>query len=137
MTERKQAEEALRESEERFRSTFENAPVGMAHVGLDGRWLRVNDTLCEITGYSRKELLAKTFGDITHPDDLEKSWARVQSLLAGELSTYSMEKRYLRKDGSLVWVEITISLRRDAEGRPLYLIGAIEDITDRKRLRRS
>jgi PAS domain S-box-containing protein len=133
LTERKQAEEALRESEERFRSTFENAPVGMAHVGLDGRWLRVNDTLCEITGYSRQELLAKTFGDITHPDDLEKSWTRVQSLVAGELSMYSMEKRYLRKDGSLVWVEITVSLRRDADGRPLYLIGAVEDITERKR----
>jgi PAS domain S-box-containing protein len=133
LTERKQAEEALRESEERFRSTFENAPVGMAHVGLDGRWLRVNDTLCAITGYSREELLAKTFGDITHPDDLEKSWARVQSLLTGELSTYSMEKRYLRKDGSVVWVEITVSLRRDAGGRPLYLIGAVEDITDRKK----
>ena len=133
LTERKQAEDALRESEERFRSTFENAPIGMAHVGLDGRWLRVNETLCEITAYSRKELLTKTFGDITHPDDLEKSWARVQSLLAGELPKYSMEKRYLRKDGSPVWVEITVSLRRDGDGRPLYFIGAVEDITDRKR----
>jgi PAS domain S-box-containing protein len=132
LTERKQAEEALRESEERFRSTFQNAPIGMAHVGLDGRWLRVNDTLCQITGYSRGELLTKTFGDITHPDDLGKSWAHLQSLLAGEFSTYSMEKRYLRKDGSLVWVEITISLRRDEAGQPLYFIGAIEDITDRK-----
>jgi PAS domain S-box-containing protein len=133
LTERKQAEEALRESEERFRSTFEHAPIGMAHVALDGRWLRVNDTLCEITGYSRGELLAKTFGDLTYPDDLEKSWAHLQSLLAGEFSTYSMEKRYLRKNGSQVWVEITVSLRRDAEGEPLYFIGAIEDITDRKR----
>ncbi|HEU4340232.1 MAG TPA: PAS domain S-box protein, partial [Candidatus Binatia bacterium] len=133
LTERKQAEEALRESEERFRSTFEHAPIGMAHVGLDGRWLRVNDTLCEITGYSREELLAKTFADITHPDDLEKSWDHVQSLLAGRLPTYSMEKRYVRKDGSLVWAEITVSLRRAADGRPVYFIGAVEDITGRKR----
>jgi PAS domain S-box-containing protein len=133
LTDRMQAEEALRESEERFRSTFQNAPIGMAHVGLDGRWLRVNDTLCQITGYRRRELSAKTFGDITHPDDLEKSSVQRQRLLAGEISTYSTEKRYLRKDGSLVWVEITISLRRDEAGRPLYFIAAIEDITDRKR----
>ena len=131
LSERKQTEDALRESEERFRSTFEHAPIGMAHVSLNGRWLRVNDALCRITGYSRSELLEKTFGDVTHPDDLDKSWEHLQSLLKGEVPSYSMEKRYLRKDGSLVWVEITVSLRHDEAGRPLYFIGAIEDITDR------
>ncbi len=129
---RQRAEERLRESEEQFRSTFENMAIGMTHMGLDGRWLRVNQRFCDITGYSREELLTKTFHDITYPDDLDRSLAHVQSLLAAELPRYSLEKRYVRKDGSLVWVELTASLRRGADGQPLYSIGAIEDISARR-----
>jgi PAS domain S-box-containing protein len=137
LAERKHAEAALRESEERFRSTFENAAIGMAHVGPGGRWLRVNDTLCEITGYSREELLAKTVNDITYPEDLKKDQALARRVLAGELSKYSLEKRYVRKDGSLVWVETTVSLRTAADGRPLHFIGSVEDISERKRAQRA
>ena len=93
ITERKQAEEVLKESEERFRATFHQAAVGVAHVGLDGRWLRVNERLSEIVGYPREELLGLTFQDITHPEDLETDLGYVRRLLAGESETYSIEKR--------------------------------------------
>ena len=102
MTERKQAEQQLREREERFGATFEQAAVGMAHTALDGRWLRVNHKLCDILGYTREELLEKTFEEITHPDDLEPTLGYRRQLLAGELGSFSMEKRYVRKDGSIV-----------------------------------
>src|SRR5437667_132202 len=94
-------EEQLRESEERFRATFEQAAVGMAHVGTDGSWLRINQRLCDIVGFDRDELLGRTFQDITHPDDLEPDLALVGKLLAGEVSSFTMEKRYVRKDSSL------------------------------------
>ncbi|HJT20338.1 MAG TPA: PAS domain S-box protein [Nitrospira sp.] len=132
ITERKQAEDALTASEERYRVTFDNAAVGMAHVGLDGRWLRVNDTLCRITGYSREELLATTVSDITFPDDVGPTMSLMRRLISGELSTYTLEKRYRRKDGSSAWVNVSVSLKHDAEGRPQYLIGVVSDITDRK-----
>ncbi|MCA1739907.1 MAG: PAS domain S-box protein, partial [Actinobacteria bacterium] len=132
-TERKRAEAELRESEKRFRSTFEQAAVGIAHVDADGRWLRVNQRLCEIAGYSREELLQKTFQEITHPDDLDADLEKVRQLLAGEIETYSMEKRYFRKDGSIVWINLTSSLMREPSGAPNYFIGVIEDITARKR----
>ncbi|MDQ3589251.1 MAG: PAS domain S-box protein [Actinomycetota bacterium] len=118
ITERKRAEEALKESEERFRATFHQAAVGVAHVGLDGRWLRVNERLSEIVGYPREELLNKTFQDITHPEDLEKDLGYVRRLLAGEIETYSIEKRYFKKDGSIVWINLTGSLVREAGGSP-------------------
>src|SRR5574337_805105 len=114
---RKEAELALRESEERYRATFANAPVGISHIGLDGRWLRFNDSLCTITGYFREELLAMTFADITYPGDLKAEWAQAHRALAGEIETYSMEERYVRKDGSLIWVHKTVSLLRDARHR--------------------
>ncbi|MEP6889102.1 MAG: response regulator [Nitrospirota bacterium] len=133
ITERKQAEGALRESEERYRTTFANAAVGIAHVALDGRWLGVNDAVCRITGYEREELLGKFFADVTHPDDLESEWANARRLLAGETATYSMEKRYLRKDGGLTWIHLTVSLQRDESGSPNNFICIIEDITERKR----
>lgn len=129
---RRQSERALRESEELYRATFANAPVGVAHVGLDGRWLRFNDAICAITGYTREELYTKTFADITHPDDIEADWAQAQRLVTGEISTYSMEKRYLRSDGSIVWVNLTVSLLRDTNQQPLHYISVVEDITARK-----
>jgi PAS domain S-box-containing protein len=133
ITARRHVEEQLRESEERFRSTFENAAVGMAHVGLDGRWLRVNDKLCEISGYRRDELLARTFQAITHPDDVDADVSQARRVAEGQLMTYTMETRYIRKDGSPVFVNLTVSLTRDAAGRPLHYIAIVEDITERKR----
>ena len=115
------------------RATFEQAAVGIAHVGLDGRWLRVNDRLCAIVGYSREELLRITFQDVTHPDDLEADLEFVRQVLSGELKTYSMEKRYVRRDGSIVWINLTVSLVRGAEGEPRHFISVVEDITERKR----
>jgi PAS domain S-box-containing protein len=141
ITERKRAEEALKESEERFRATFEQAAVGVAHVGADGRWLRVNNRLCEITGYPREELLEMTFQDITHPDDLQKDLDHLRQLLAGELRIYSTEKRYLRKDSSVVWINLTVSAVVDTSGQMKYFIAVVEDVTERKKaeeaLRRS
>jgi PAS domain S-box-containing protein len=140
ITDRKQAEERMRESEERFRGTFANAAVGIAHVGLDGRWLRFNERLCEITGYSRDELGVRTFQDITHPDDLEDDLDNVNALLEGRADRYMMEKRYLRRDGKPIWVNLTVSLMR-SHGAPAYFISVIEDISPRRlaeeRLRQS
>ncbi|MDP9477388.1 MAG: PAS domain S-box protein [Actinomycetota bacterium] len=133
ITERRRIEEVLRESEERFRATFEQAAVGTAQVGIDGRWLRVNRRLCEIVGYSEDELRARTFQEITHPDDLEEDLELTRKILAGELQTYTLEKRYIRKDGSGVWVNLTVSLVRDASGEPGYFIAVVEDISERKK----
>ena len=132
ITDRRRIEEILRESEEIFRATFEHAAIGAAQVGIDGRWLRVNRRLGEIVGYEPEELLQTTFQEITHPDDLEGDLAQVRRLLADELQTYTMEKRYLRKDGSFVWVNLTVSLVRDASGEPAYFIAVVEDISARK-----
>jgi PAS domain S-box-containing protein len=132
VSERKRAEEELLLSEERFRATFEQATVGVAHLGFDGRWLWVNDKLCEIVGYRRDELLKKTFQDITHPDDVEADLGYTRQLIAGDLGTYSMEKRCLKRDGSVVWVKSTVSLLRGASGEPSYTVAVIEDITERK-----
>jgi len=133
ITERRGIEEVLRESEERFRATFEHAAIGAAQVGIDGRWLRVNQRLAEIVGYQREELLQRTFQDITHPDDLEGDLEQMRRLLLGELQTYTMEKRYLRKGGGEVWVNLTVSLVRDASGDPAYFIAVVEDISERKK----
>src|SRR5215207_4145189 len=102
ITERKRVEEELDESEERFRATFEQAAVGITHNAPDGSWLRINQRFCDIVGYSREELLQKAFQDITHPEDLDADLEQKRRLLAGEIDTYSMEKRYIRKDGSVV-----------------------------------
>ena len=119
ITDLKRAEEALRESEERFRGTFENAAVGIAHTHPEGRFLRVNEKFCAIVGYPREELLEKTWHDITHPDDLAASIDVSAAALRGESPGLPLEKRYLRKDGSLVWGELVISLQRDAAGIPV------------------
>jgi len=124
--------EALERSELRFRGTFEQAAVGVAHVAPDGTWLEVNRRLCDIVGYTPEELRVRTFQDITYPPDLSGDLELVQKALAGAISTYSLEKRYVRKDGSLVWVDLTVSLVRDAVGSPLYFISLIQDISSRR-----
>lgn len=125
--------QALAASEARFEATFEQAAVGMALVAPDGHWLRVNRKLYDITGYPRDELLTKTFQDITHPDDLDADLAQMRRMLAREIDTYSMEKRYYRKDGTLVWVNLTVSLVWKGDATPDYFISVIEDISARKR----
>ena len=122
----------LQENEERFRATFEQAAVGIAHVAPDGRWLRVNQKLCDIVGYSKEELLQEKFQTITHPDDLEADLEHIRLMLGGKLPTYSKEKRYIRKDGSIVCIDLTVSIVRNASGDPAYLISVVEDITERK-----
>ncbi|KVN07976.1 MULTISPECIES: PAS domain S-box protein [unclassified Burkholderia] len=133
ITARKETERALRDSEKRFRATFEQAAVGIAHVSPDGRWLRVNQKLCDIVSYTREELLALTFQDITHPDDLDADLAQVRQVLDGQIDTYTMEKRYFRKDHSEVWIELTVALMRDDAGKPSYFISVVADIAERKR----
>ncbi len=132
VTERRRAVTALRQSETRFRGTFENAAVGIAHLGTDGRWLRVNQRLLDIVGYEREELLARTFQDITHPDDLPRDMEQRRRLLNGVVDSYVIEKRYFRKDGRVVWVHKTVARQRTEEADPPYTIAVIEDITDRK-----
>ncbi len=132
--ERKLVEETLRESEERFRSAFDFAAIGMAIVALDGRWLRVNGSLCEIVGYCEQELLASTFQSITHPDDLESDLNYTGQLLRGEIRSYQLEKRYFHKLGHVVWILLSASLVRDTQGQPLYFITQIQDITERKQV---
>jgi PAS domain S-box-containing protein len=124
--------QAQARGETRFEATFEQAAVGLALVALDGSWLRVNRTLCEIVGYDHDALLARTFQDITHPDDLESDLGYMRQLLAGDITAYVMEKRYIRKDGSPIWVKLTVALVRKRDGAPDYFISVIEDIQDRK-----
>lgn len=127
-------EQMTQSLQQRFRATFEQAAVGMAHVAPDGHFLLVNQKLCEIVGYSHNELLKLTFQDITFSADLKADLEYVQQLLTGARQTYSMEKRYIRAAGSLVWVNLTVSLVCDEHGVPQYFISVIEDIDARKRL---
>ncbi len=121
-------------SEAVYRITFEQAPVGIAHVSPDGRFLRVNAKFCAVVGYSAEELLALGFPDITHPDDLEADLFRLGQLLSGKINTYSMEKRYRRKDGEIVWAHLTVALPVGMAEQPGFLISVIEDIGARKRV---
>ena len=125
-------ETALRESEQVYRTAFELAAVGVSHVSPDGRWLRANRKLCEVLGYSESELLQLRFQQVTHPDDLAADLAETEKLVTGALDTFTMEKRYIRKNQSIVWVNMTVSAARDAERRLKYFITVIEDITDRR-----
>lgn len=130
---RRATEDVLRESEERFRAALVNAPIGMALVGLDGRFLHVNPALCEIVGYSEEELVALTFQEITHPDDLEADLAQARELEAGRIPSYQIEKRYLHKDGHPVWIQLTGSRVADPNGATLYFVAQVQDITGRRR----
>lgn len=133
ITGQKQVEEALRQSEERFRTTFDHAAMGLAHTDLNGGWLLINQRLLDLYGYTRDELSALRFQDITHPDDLEADLTQLERLLAGEIDSYSLEKRYLRKDGAVLWAHVTISLAREVTGEPKYIIALVDDIGARKR----
>ena len=143
VTQRRQTEEAevllraneqMRESEERFRGTFENAAIGMAHEDLSGRFLLVNERFCAILGYTPTEIIGKNLSEVTHPEDLAADLTQFDRLTRGESSSYTMEKRFFRKDGATVWADLTVSLMFDATGKPAYLIKVIQDISERKRL---
>lgn len=120
------------DNEELFRLTFELSPVGICHVGLDGHWIRVNPRMCQMLGYTAEEMVATDFQHITHPDDLESDLQLVADLVEGKIPDYQMEKRYIRKDGSLMWARLRVSLRRDADGAPMHFISIIQDIHARK-----
>ena len=132
ITGRKKTEIALQESNERFRATFEQTAVGLTHMTPDRRYLRVNQKFCDITGYSQDELLQRTSQEITCPDDIKADIACTERLLTGETSNYSIEKRFIRKDGELVWAEVTFSLVRDAAGAPLWIVSVVQNISQRK-----
>lgn len=124
--------EELLASEQRFRITFEQAPVGMAQVGLDGKWLLVNQQICALLGYTQEELLERTFHAVMLTEDLSTAFAHAQSLITGELQTYQHELRLVRKDDSQIWVKLTVTLVRDRVAMPLYFLAVTEDLTDRK-----
>lgn len=126
------ARQALAESEHRFRGLFDQAAVGIAILRADGRWLNVNQRLCEITGYSERELLARDFQSITHPDDLDRDQAQADAVVAGTLHHYRLEKRYIRRDGSQVWVMLHVSRIDATDTAPMYFVAVIEDLTEQK-----
>ena len=125
--------EALREAEERFRRAFDDASIGMALASLQGRYLRVNPALADLTGYEVDELLGRGFRDITHPDDLESDLAAMEALLSGELASYETEKRYVHRQGHVLWVQVNVTVVHDGDVRPLHFIAQTQDVTERKR----
>lgn len=132
ISERERTDEALRESEERFRKIFEEGPLGMAIVDLDYRFVRVNGALCRMVGYSEQELTGLTFPEITHPEDTLKDLELSEKLFRGELPCFHLEKRYLKKDGDVLWIALTACVVRDEEGKSLYGLAMMADISIRK-----
>lgn len=132
--ETRQSRASLLDAEGRYAAIFRQAAVGIGCVGLDGKWLEVNERLCEIVGYSCEELKGQRFQDITHPDDLEADLGFLRQMLDSRIPTYSMEKRYLHKEGHVVWVILTVSLVRHDNGKPHYFVSIVEDITEKKML---
>ena len=132
-TEQVEARRALIDSEARFRATFENAAVGVVLVGPDGSILRANNSFARMLGYSVEELKARTFQDLTHPDDLATNLSVLNKTLVGEADSYSIEKRYVRKDGGIVWASLTVGCVRKTDGGVDYFVSVVQDITDRKR----
>jgi diguanylate cyclase (GGDEF)-like protein/PAS domain S-box-containing protein len=126
------AEQALLRERELFSVAFEGAPIGMALLSLDGRFLRANSVLCHSLGFNKEELSSRRFQEITHRDDLDADMERVRQLVAGEIGSYRLDKRYLRKDGSVFWAAFSVALIRDEQGRPLHFVAHIEDIEERK-----
>ena len=132
ITGQKQAERQLRDSEERFRATFEQAAIGIVHTSFDGRWLRCNRRFTEMTGYTEEELAGADFQQITHPEDRAEGARWMEVLLSGKAETVNFEKRYRHKDGRWIWTELTISMQRDGQNAPLHFIGFVEEISQRK-----
>jgi PAS domain S-box-containing protein len=130
-------DEALRQSEEQFRATFENAAIGMAQVAPDGTWLRMNQRVCEFLGYTEEELLQRTFQSMTYPEDLPLGLEQMQEMFAGKRRSMQIEKRYIRKDGEIVWANLSVACVRNPEGEVEYMISVIEDITEKRRMRRA
>ena len=126
-------EKTFLENEELFRATFNQAAVGIAHVATDGKWLRINRKVCDIVGYTEDELRQLTFKDITHPDDVEVSIENVRRALSGKVKSYSLEKRYIHKNGTIVWANVTVSLVRKTLANTGYFVVTIEDISPRKK----
>jgi PAS domain S-box-containing protein len=133
VTERKRIETELRDSEERFRRVFEEGPLGIALVARDHRFLKVNNALCQMLGYPEEDLLQKTFADITHPDDLRADVELVERLFRGEIPLYRMQKRYVKRTGEIIWINLTASLLRDRASDSLQRLTMIEDVTEIKR----
>jgi PAS domain S-box-containing protein len=131
--EREQVQQTLQESEALYRATFDRAAVGIGHFAKDGKCLRLNQQYCDTVGYTQAELLQLGFQDITHPDDLQVSEKFFGQLWTGEIPNYVLEKRYIHKNGSVVWVNLTASMVRDKQGTPRYLVAVIKDVSDRKR----
>lgn len=134
ITDRKTTEDALRRSVEQFKSAFDNATVGKAIVGLDGRFLRVNPALCDIFGYSEADLLQADFQTLTHPDDLKQDLFKLDLLKAGSIPAYQIEKRYIRENGATIWGLLSVGMVKDADGRPDHFISQIIDVTEQRRL---
>jgi len=134
ISERKQSEKELKDSEIRFRSTFDQAAVGIAHVGFDGHWILVNQKLCDILGYTHEELLQRSFQDISFPEDVPSSVVAINNMLSGKMVTYKTEKRYVRKDGCIIWVNLTVAPVYKPSGEPDYFVSVTEDITERKKI---
>ena len=131
-----QTNHRLATSEETFRLAMDNAPIGEALVGLDGRWLRVNSALCDLLGYTPHALLATNFQTITHADDLGADMTLLEKVMTGALASYTLEKRYIRKDGRIIWGLLSVSLVRKSDGSPDYFISQIQDITERREMER-
>jgi diguanylate cyclase (GGDEF)-like protein/PAS domain S-box-containing protein len=134
LTERRETERRAGRAQRDFEAAFHAAPHGVAIVSVDGGFQHVNQKLAAIVGYSVEELKRMTFQEITHPDDLDADLAQVDGLLAGELDTYEMEKRYYTKDGHLIWVLLAVAIVREEDGSPRHFISQVQDISERKRL---
>ena len=132
--EAKKIQEETSIREEQFRQTFEHASIGMALVGLTGEWLTVNESVCKILGYSKEELYKTTFGEITHPDDLNTDLELLEELLTKKRESYNMEKRYFRKDGDIVWVNLSVSIVRNDMGEAIHFVSQLQNITEKKAL---
>jgi len=134
LTGSKHYEEALQESEERFRRIFEEGPLGMAIIGSDYRLIKVNHILCRLLGYKEQEFAGLTFSDITHPDDIKQELPLIRRLSGGEIPSYNIEKRLIHKEGKIIRVNVTASVIRDAEGKPICGLAIVRDITERKQM---
>ena len=132
LSERKRAEQALRESKQRLLATYERAPIGIIESSPEGKYVGANEEFCRILGYRKEELLQRGIKDVTHKEDYSRDIKLHRQLVAGEIPFYEIEKRYVRKDGAIIWAQILRSLVRGADGTPLYTIGAVRDVTEHK-----